>query len=1594
MASIDNLEIKISATSDKASDAITRLISSIEKLDAALSKLNIKGFSSEMKTLSNAMDSVGKHANDSSEKLKQTSASTKNVGTSFRVASAASSKFVATLKNIIPHAKSLSSVFMGLYAKLWLIRRVFSAGLKAINYASDLTEVENVVAHTFEGMSYKLEDFAKTSRETFGLSELSAKKYASQFQSMLKTMGITSEQVRKVNESLAGDTERMTYMMSKGYEVVSDDISDMSINLTKLSADMASFYNQEAADTASRLQAGVIAGQSRALRQYGIDLTLATLQEYAYSRGIQQSVSDMTQAQKALLRYQYAMERLSHVQGDFSRTMYTWHNQIVMLKQSLQALGGIIGQGLINAFKPAIMKINAAMNTLIKLVEKAMNAIGKLLGWQIEIQEVGTALEDLDEAAEGGGGGGGSGGAADDMEDTADAADDAADGADDLADNIKKAKDAAKKLKDYTLGIDELNIFHPDEETEDLEDLADAIDDVTDSTKKEKEAGGGSGGGGGAGSGSAAPVSGGGVSFKPYESDIDSWYELGQKISDAIADALEKIDWNTIKAKAKKAAESLAELLNGAIDNTRFWKAIGRTIAEGLNTALTFIDTFLQKLHWFNLGKGLGDMITEGIKTFDWKLLGQTIADGLNAAVQFLLGLGVSLDFTALGEGIATAINTFFETFDFKRAARTLNVWVDNLGKFISSFLETLDVKTVFDGLKTFFSNLEPDTVLTIIGIGLGIFALNLGKAIGAVLIEKMIEGLVAYIIGVNILKSIGDALLAKIVTGSILLDLGMFVFTWQGTPSFDVIVGKIWEFFSDALEKTLSSKAFDFLSKLGAGIAVGAAAGSWFPGAGTVVGAIIGAIVGAFTSDAMQPVRDKIVELATNVGTWFEENVKPWFTAEKWQEIGANMKEGLSTKWEEFRTWWSGTAIVQWWDSDVAPWFTAEKWTELGNKIKDGISAGWDAFKTWWAGTGFAIWWTEDVEPWFTVEKWQELGANIKGGIEGKWNEFKTFWQSSIGSWWTDDVEKWFKLETWLDLGDSIVSAIQSKWDELVIWWGWNGPVAWWDEHVAPWFTLEKWQELGKSISSEDGIIGGFVDMVSDWQTRISNWWTNDVESWFTLEKWKTLGANIVAGIKSGLNSGWDTLKSAITKVATDTMDTLSGPEGFDEGSPSKKAKTIGEYFMEGLFEPFDIIKYTIKILSVASKIISTFETTLGYDKFVEIGTNAINGFIDAIREGIVNLPIVITEALTLLFEEILPPYFSIEMWEPLFTMLHEMFIEQFELFRAWFTDEAMTIWWDEDLASWFTAEKWDATVFTPIKNYYTKAWNAFLTFWRTSMKTWWAKDIIPWFLEEKWFPDVFDMIETHYKKAWESFLEWWRKSMKDWWENDVKPWFTWAKWNPDVFDQIKSHYESAWDTFLEFWRTSMQSWWDEDVKPWFEKDKWNELFMQIYDVAEEVFTAIAEVIEEKMQEAVDACADACQAMTEMIERVVAAIDAAMAKMQSLMSMMSALDSAGGIPMFAAGGYPSTGSLFIANEAGPELIGTINGNTAVAPSGEITGIREAVYATGQAETQLLSTLIGLAQAILDKDPVLIGDRDIAEASIRGQANLGWSLIS
>lgn len=314
----------------------TKAIENIPKLATAMRQL--------MAELSQA-PRVSQNLIDMTNSLAKLARTGGAAGTAARSITSSFSGFTSSASSATKKSFSLASAIGKVYASYFLLFRGFGKIRDAIDISSSLTEVENVVRTTFGKYESLVNDFAANSIQKFGMSELSVKQFASRFQAMGVAMGFPQGKM-----------------------------ADMSVQLTKLTADMASFYDVEQSAVAEDL-AAIFTGQTRPLRTYGLDLTQATLKEWALTQGIEANFKTMTQAEKAMLRYQYVMANTAAAQGDFARTADTWHNQVTILKQSFQQLAGIVGGALINAFKPLVKTLNAVLQKVIQFGKAISGAL-------------------------------------------------------------------------------------------------------------------------------------------------------------------------------------------------------------------------------------------------------------------------------------------------------------------------------------------------------------------------------------------------------------------------------------------------------------------------------------------------------------------------------------------------------------------------------------------------------------------------------------------------------------------------------------------------------------------------------------------------------------------------------------------------------------------------------------------------------------------------------------------------------------------------------------------------------------------------------------------------------------------------------------------------------------------------------------------------------------------------------------------------------------------------------------------------------------------------------------------------------------------
>lgn len=910
-ASVKGLSDLASAIKQLGYQSSTKAIENIPKLATAMRQL--------MSELSKA-PSVSRNIIDMTNALAKLSRTGGAAGTAAKSITSSFSGFSSSASAVTKKSFSLASAIGKVYATYWALFRGFRLLGDAIDISSSLTEVENVVRQTFGQYESLINNFAKTSIEKFGMSELSAKQFASRFQAMGTALDIPQGQMAK-----------------------------MSIRLTELAGDMASFYDVSQEDIAKSLQS-VFSGTTAPMRRYGIDLTQATLKEWALKQGLDANVSSMTQAQKAMLRYQYVLAHTTNITEDFKRTQDSWHNQITMLRENFKALGAVVGGGLINAFKPFIKVLNAVLQKVISFAEMVTNALGSIFGWRYEASK-GAGISGLADDI---------GSASDGMDDLSNAAGSAGKNTGGIAKNAKKAK---KEIQQATRAFDELKVISKQ--------------------SKDNTSGSGSGGSGG---GSGSGGSGGGDTgklvqtdtiFKKFKSNIKDLEGLGKAISGALINAMRGIKWDEVYAKASGFGSGLAKFLNGLFEGqkgTTLFGETGRLIANSLNTVLHALDSFGT--------------------TFDWKQFGNSIADGINKFFQ-------NFDFALL----AQTLNSWAQgAFDAVTTALSKISWKD-VWKGVKEFLSNLDVKTVAIIIGAL-------TIKKILGLhlaktALGIIGTSISKAIAGSIAAKLgVE------IGAN--ATIGEALstgLSKKISGlgtiagkigKLALTVGAIVITAEAGLSLGKAIGnkiadatqpeemkkyrvdfKFSDLFSYSLDDWKQGFSDWWNDTWGPGIA------AWWEDrkAGNTKLKI------PFT-DFELPSDN---EVKKSVSDWWDKQKK------KIEKRTENVIKFTADVKDTSSKWWSN--VKKWWGEKVG------KVKEFTTDVKDSAKEWWSNTKKYWGQkVGQVKKFTTAVQN--DASKWWSNTKKYWAEKVGKVKEFTTGVKNKAGEWWSN-VKKWWESTT-----------------------------------------------------------------------------------------------------------------------------------------------------------------------------------------------------------------------------------------------------------------------------------------------------------------------------------------------------------------------------------------------------------------------------------------------------------------------------------------------------------------------------------------------------------------------------------------------------
>ena len=542
-------------------------------------------------------------------------------------------KVVSVVGGAVNNIKSKFNVLNSTLASGLSLAALGAVGKKCLELSSDLAEVQNVVETTFGKSSNVINEFAESALKNFGLTELQAKKYVS-------TLGAIAK--------ASGESEEATLQMST--------------NLTKLTADVASFFNYDYDTAFNKIRSG-LTGETEPLKDLGVVMTVANLEQYRLAQGIQTSYSAMSSAEQMALRYNYIMQALTDTQGDFNKTQAGWANQLRILQGQAQQLGAILGNLLQKVLYPVLTVVNAILSKAVAMG----NVLAKAFGFDTKTitgSQSGTSEKSLQNVA-----------TATDSPNVATATDKETKSQDNLAKSTKKAtaekKKQNKEREKELASVHKLNILNKKQ---------------AETTK--------------AGTGikakkNSTPTSGlnvnGGLGFdllnyadvankgaKDTETAFENFIKrmkklakegqfegIGASLADEVNGLFAKLNFKKLEGKFTKYANNIGRVINGFVKNLKA-SLIGAKLGDLINLIIHTINTFYDTIDFSAIGSKLAEGLNSMFETIDWEGLGQFLLNKFNSIFRFLAGFAETFDWLSFGVHLSELINSAFESIDFE----------------------------------------------------------------------------------------------------------------------------------------------------------------------------------------------------------------------------------------------------------------------------------------------------------------------------------------------------------------------------------------------------------------------------------------------------------------------------------------------------------------------------------------------------------------------------------------------------------------------------------------------------------------------------------------------------------------------------------------------------------------------------------------------------------------------------------------------------------------------------------------------------------------------------------------------------------------
>ena len=248
------------------------------------------------------------------------------------------------------------------------IRAGIGFGYSSIQLASDLGESLNATQVTFgEDIAEQLRILGQDAPTRLALSRRAFAQYATQFSAFAKT-------IRRDNPVAFID------------------------QLTERGADFASVYNLEVDEALTLFQSG-LAGETEPLRKYGIQLSAANVEAFAYANGIATVGKALTESEKVQARWQLLLEQTAPVQGDNANTAGELAGQqrrlAVAYEEAQTKLGEFLIPGFLTAVTVANEKVLPAFGDIIERVGPRLGEALERVDWEGFASDVAPVIEKL-----------------------------------------------------------------------------------------------------------------------------------------------------------------------------------------------------------------------------------------------------------------------------------------------------------------------------------------------------------------------------------------------------------------------------------------------------------------------------------------------------------------------------------------------------------------------------------------------------------------------------------------------------------------------------------------------------------------------------------------------------------------------------------------------------------------------------------------------------------------------------------------------------------------------------------------------------------------------------------------------------------------------------------------------------------------------------------------------------------------------------------------------------------------------------------------------------------------------------------------------